>query len=242
MDIMSHPAYRKTGLFVKTATAFCDQFAEGEDSVLVYGFPGKYHYDIGEKYLRYEELDGGVTFLSEKTEILMRAKRAFRGRVDEVWSVDGEFDGLWERSRPEYPLAVIRDAAFLKWRFLDHPLRDYSLFTYRSTFKKRLLGYAAVGFENGIARLVDILMPPNRQQIGDLLGGLAETLFSRGIMRLETWLPKGHFVAQSLAEFGMRSEPEPLGIIPTAIFFELGPTHRWVSDNLYYTMADADLM
>ena len=242
MDIMSHPAYRKTGLFVKTGSAFCDLFTEGEDSVLVYGFPGKYHYDIGKKYLQYEELDGGVTFFSAETENLIREKRVFGGRVDEVSSVNGEFDRLWERSRVHYPLAVIRDAAFLRWRFLDHPLREYSLFTYRSPFKKKLLGYAAVGFENGIARLVDILMPPNRGKTGELLGGLAEILFSRGIMRLETWLPEGHFLAQTLAAIGMRSEPEPLGIIPTAIIFALGPTHRWVSDNLYYTMADADLV
>ena len=242
MDVMSHPAYRKTGLFVKTGTALCDLFAKNEDSVLVYGFPGKFHYDIGERYLRYQELVGGVMYFSERTETLKRSQRVFGIRVGEVSSVNGEFDRLWERCRPHYPMALIRDAAFLKWRFIDHPLRDYTIFACRSRFKDKLRGYAVVGFEDNVARLVDILIPPNQKMIGEFLGRLAETLFSRGITRLETWLPKGHFLAQSLGEFGVRNEPEPLGIIPTAIFFERGPTHRFVSDNLFYTMADADLV
>ena len=58
MDIMSHPDVRKTGLFIKAAEAFFDIFAVG-DSVLYYGIPGRYHFDIGAKYLDYSELEVG---------------------------------------------------------------------------------------------------------------------------------------------------------------------------------------
>ena len=36
--------------------------------------------------------------------------------------------------------------------------------------------------------------------------------------------------------------PEPLGIVPTARSFDVNLEIPWVSDNLYYTMADADLV
>ncbi|MFP4087436.1 MAG: GNAT family N-acetyltransferase, partial [Desulfobacteraceae bacterium] len=47
MDIMSHPDCRGSGLFVKTGAAFFDLFAGPERTLFYYGFPGKYHFDIG---------------------------------------------------------------------------------------------------------------------------------------------------------------------------------------------------
>jgi hypothetical protein len=89
---------------------------------------------------------------------------------------------------------------------------------------------------------VDCLVPADPRAAVDFLGQLAGGLEELGFDRLETWLPKSHFAAQAAVDAGLRPGPEPLGIIPTMVDFEKDPTTTWVSANLYYTMADADLM
>ena len=242
MDIMSHPDYRKTGLFVKTGIAFCDQFIEEADAALVYGFPGRYHFDIGRKYLRYAEIPSGVGWFSGQLKSIARARGFLGGRVEAVPEASRDFDGLWESVRDSYPLAVIRDAAFIGWRFSTHPLRKYTVFTYRAGITRRLRGYAVVGDDDGMARIVDCLVPEDPRGAVDCLGQLAGDLEELGFDRLETWLPTSHFAAQAAVDAGLRPGPEPLGIIPTMVDFNKDPTTNWVSDNLYYTMADADLM
>ena len=240
MDIMSHPDYRKTGLFVKSADAFFELFAGG-DSVLYYGIPSEYHFNIGNKYLHYSGLESGVSYLSCAPHQLRGARRVLGGVVDEVGSTDERFDRLWERQRRHYPLAVIRDAAFLRWRFLGHPEKSYSICTYRPRFARELLGYAVVGFDDETARLVDILMPPGQRQIADFLGRLAGIVADRGAARFETWMPAGHFLTAGAQAAGWVREKEPLGIVPTARSFDEELTIPWVSENLFYTMADSDL-
>jgi hypothetical protein len=149
---------------------------------------------------------------------------------------------LWESVRVSYPLAVIRDAAFIRWRFSTHPSRDYTIFTYRTALSKRLRGYAIVGDDGSTARLVDCLVPRDRRSGVDFFGRLSGALVQRGFDRLETWLPAEHFAAEAAAEAGLLRGPEPLGIIPTMVDYQQEPATAWVSDHLYYTMADADLM
>ncbi|MFV2073797.1 MAG: GNAT family N-acetyltransferase, partial [Thermoanaerobaculales bacterium] len=227
MDIMSHPEYRKTGLFVKSADAFFELFAGGE-SVLYYGIPSEYHFNIGNKYLHYSRLESGVSYLSCAPHQLRGARRVLGGVVDEAESIDERFDRLWERQRRHYPLAVVRDAAFLRWRFIAHPEKDYSIYTYRSRLARELRGYAVVGFEGETARLVDLLMPPGQRQMTDFLARLAELAADRGAARLETWLPGGHFLTAGVHSAGWVREEEPLGIVPTARSFDEKLTIPWV--------------
>ncbi|KPA11497.1 hypothetical protein MHK_008290 [Candidatus Magnetomorum sp. HK-1] len=49
-DIMSHPEYRKTGLFIHTVNAYFEFFGGEEEVGLMYGFPGKYHFDPEKQY------------------------------------------------------------------------------------------------------------------------------------------------------------------------------------------------
>lgn len=241
MDIMSHPDYRKTGLFVKAADAFFDHFAGG-DSVLYYGIPGRYHFDIGAKYLKYSELESGVAYLRGDTSFLARNPRVFGGRAERIDRATTKLDDVWSALQSHFPLAAIRDAAFVDWRFLQNPIRDYRVYLYRSGLSKRPQGYAAVGVEGDTARVVDILVPPDQVLITDFTGQIAADLGRKGIETVETWMPWSHFICRMLKDAGWKREPEPLGIVPTARSFDDRLTIPWASDNFFYTMADSDLM
>jgi hypothetical protein len=241
MDIMSHPDYRKTGLFVKAADAFFDHFAGG-DSVLYYGIPGRYHFDIGAKYLKYSELESGVVYLRGDTSVLARKPRVFGGRTERLDHATTKLDDVWSALQSHFPFAAIRDSAFADWRFFQNPLRDYRVYLCRSGISKRPEAYAAVGIEGDTARVVDILTPPDPVLTADFTGQIAADLGRNGIEMIETWMPGEHFICQMLKDAGWIRESEPLGIVPTARSFDGGLTIPWVSDNFFYTMADSDLM
>ena len=242
MDIMSDPECRGSGLFVKTGMGFFDLFAGPERTCFYYGFPGKYHFDIGKKYLEYTDLENGVSFLRAETGALAQNSRRPGGRIERIMDADDAFDGLWERCGKDYPLAVIRDSAFLRWRFFEHPLREYEVWGYRSCFRRGWKAYAVVALEGETARMVDILAPPSGKTISDFLARLGDRFSARGIREIETWLPEDHFLARFAVSAGFRGFQEPLGFIPTGRSFHPGLSLDWASQHLYYTMADGDLL
>ena len=96
MDIMSHPEVRKTGLFIKAAEVFFELFAGG-DSVLYYGIPGRYHFDIGAKYLAYSGLASGVACLEAATAGLAATRARAHGAAAELTQPGRELDRAWAR-------------------------------------------------------------------------------------------------------------------------------------------------
>jgi len=240
MDIMSHPEVRKTGLFIKAAEVFFDTFAGG-DSVLYYGIPGRYHFDIGAKYLQYSELESGVAYLRGPTGELACGSGLFRPSVQVLDHATPELDQIWGEVAGHYPLAAVRDAAFVNWRFFLNPQRDYLLYVLRTGIARRPRGYAVVGIENETARMVDVLVTPEPGMIAALSGRVAADLSDRGIDTIETWMPGRHFITEGLEAAGWSREKEPLGIVPTARSFDERLTIPWVAENFFYTMADSDL-
>ena len=238
MDIMSHPEYRKTGLFIKTAHAFFEIF--GKDILFVYGFPGKYHLDIGEKYLGYKALTKSVSYLSAQIDVLA-SRKAESGRIERIMDIDASFDRLWEKCQDNYPFSIIRNSDFVRWRFLNHPMKKYEIFGYRKDSDNGLSAYAVFSVEEEKARIADILAPFPEDLVGDFMNQTACELKGRGIERIETWLPENHFITKTLTSAGFINSPEPLGIFPTVRNFEKAPLLEWTSEHLFYTMADADL-
>jgi predicted acetyltransferase len=236
MDIMSHPDYRKTGLFIKTAQAYFEIY--GKSILFVYGFPGKYHLGIGEKYLGYEALTKPVAYLSAQTDVLACNKTG-SGKVERVGAVDASFNRIWERCEKDYPLSIIRNSAFVRWRFLQHPMEQYEIFAYRKD--SELVAYAVFALKGKIARMVDILAPPSEELITVFLNQTAQLLKNAGTEQVDTWLPENHFIAKSLVSADFIISAEPLGITATVRNFDKSPLSEWTSEHLFYTMADADL-
>jgi hypothetical protein len=59
--------------------------------------------------------------------------------ITQLFSVDQRFDSLWEQVPQNEIVIVIRDQAYLKWRFLSRPDARYILFA--ATPGSRLVGY-----------------------------------------------------------------------------------------------------
>jgi hypothetical protein len=240
-DIMSHPDYRGTGLFVRTCNAFMEFFGKSGGVDFLYGLPGRYHFDLGEKYLGYREVKGCLSFLNARTADLAYLKKELGGRLTRIRELGPSMDRLWAGCLGDYPLSVVRDASFLQWRFGVHPLNDYEIWGYQSWLKRGIQAYAVLHTEGDTAQLVDVLAPSSSKLIRDFLGRIGLNLAKRGIETLKTWLPATHFVTAAAISSGFELAREPLGVILTVRLFDHSPSLGWLADNMFFTMADGDL-
>ncbi len=243
MDIMTHPRVRKSGLFVKFAYQFCD-FVEAysPEPIFFYGFPGSYHLSVGIKYLKYEVCTNKVIFLKYPLK-----KIDFKYKYDQDiklrWLGNEDlalFDQLWNGCKASYPLSVVRDSIFVKWRFLDHPRNAYHIMGAMDELGA-LLGYMVFVREADVIRMVDILVPDSAITVEHIFFRLVEKLMEERIETIETWLPESHFISRHLICFGFENHPEPIGFTSTVRRLSPNLTLEWISKNLFYTMADADL-
>jgi len=92
--------------------------------------------------------------------------------IVEVGSFDDSFAVFWDRIQHRFPVMVVRDPAYLNWRFSDAPTREYMTFVARSDGKIRgfaVLRVAALGgFSAGL--IVDLVVETSAE--GRLAGRL----------------------------------------------------------------------
>ncbi|MBF0413309.1 MAG: GNAT family N-acetyltransferase [Desulfamplus sp.] len=269
-DIMSHPDYRGSGLFIHTANAYFDTFGSVDDICIMYGFPGKFHFDIGAKYLQYSPLGSGAAFFKAESENIKKFKQIVSGTIALFPASDPCFDYIWKNLSTIYPLSVVRDSAYMAWRYFKHPVRKYEVWCYKGLFHKEWQAFVviqikdevvtieseAISKQDGITQtndktnfrrtaqkavIVDMLMPDSEPVFRDFMGSVASMLIKRGIKTVETWISDNHFLCSLFSKYGFEKAEEPIGIIPTVRLFENTFDINWVNQNFYYTMGDGDL-
>jgi hypothetical protein len=93
---------------------------------------------------------------------------------------DARFDQLWQRARGEFGIACRRDAAFLRWRFLQQPGQRATIAAVIDRKRDELCAYAVVSGGRGeMAELADVF-GTSVAAIGNLLTLLAPALYLRG--------------------------------------------------------------
>ena len=249
VDSMSHPGYRghmrgRNGLFVLTTKKFFEQFGHKDDLIFIYGFPGERHFRLGSILLNYTRLTKPLLYFAWPSGYLKRRLRLFKGSVRLIEGQDWRLDGFARRMAQYYPFAVLRDSRFMNWRYDLHPLFSYQIFSYGSILGKKMNGYMVVRYEENVATIVDMVISPKNGDMPDFLEKVCGEIKERGINLVRTWLPKGHFLANALISSGITPDNEPFGIIPAAVEkdFDPGLSHKRAMEELFYTMADGDLV
>jgi hypothetical protein len=85
---------------------------------------------------------------------------------------DQRFDELWKRNSHRYPILTVRDSSFLRWRYRDCPLRQYTTIGLLSTDRSRLRGYLIYFVEDRQATCADLFA-----ESADTLCGLISKWF-----------------------------------------------------------------
>jgi hypothetical protein len=68
-----------------------------------------------------------------------RMKKGTGVEVEEVRKLDERFDSFWQEALSLFPIMGLRDDAFMNWRYLQHPTRNYIL--YRAMKAGEMRGY-----------------------------------------------------------------------------------------------------
>ncbi|HED64645.1 MAG TPA: GNAT family N-acetyltransferase [Planctomycetes bacterium] len=172
VDAMVHPEHRRglrrPGLYVATARPFFATFRGPGRDVLHYGWPVEPAWRIGKTFLNYEIVRTQTVLFAKPPE----ADQRMPDRVEEIARFDDDVTALYGRCAKDWGLSVVRDPAYLNWRFFDHPRFCYRVLGLRHP-SGELRAYAifrCADFPHPNCGLViDWLVEPNDIEAGELL-------------------------------------------------------------------------
>jgi hypothetical protein len=128
-------------------------------------------------------------------------------------------------------LSLIRDKAFLNWRYASNPLHTYQLLgVYLSDDMK---GWLVLKEKREEVLVVDMLIDGNL--LGNALKALQKQIpgFKKKVFRL--WLPPS--LRGTVKGFSREKTP----VVVTNMVWKLPFSTDLVKENLYYTMGDVDI-
>lgn len=137
IDSFVHPEHRRglkrPGLFVQTALLMLDEFCGPDKDLVTYGWPIEEAWRMGKRFLRYELVRSQVMLSRSVGE----GGSELPSGVEIVERYDDEVRELWERASAPWGASIIRDAAYLNWRFTDNPRHEYTKVAVRKNGRLR---------------------------------------------------------------------------------------------------------
>ena len=246
-DTMTRPEVRniglgKTGLLARVADHFYAKFCEGVP--FTYGFNTGNIRKLGIRYLGYTYISPVTYWVRDSLKSLPKGslfKRLLSGfTVEEVSSVDGEWDAFFSRVCAPYRFLVRRDAAYVRWRYLDCPDRVHRIFSVRR--RGRLIGWGVVVQRGEKLIWGDALFDRRYPEfLSYFLGTLTRDYFPEAAT-IEGWFSRHpEWWSGLLERSGFAVVPEPNDLTPGFVIFGDGSMKAKLEEDLYYTWGDSDL-
>lgn len=241
---------KREGLFLTLAREWFARFGRPDADRIVYGFPNPIAYRIGTKQLDYRPVHTPVVSLVRDFDDAwveyLGGMGADAMEVEELEAVPADAGALFDamRTTPS-PLRLVarRDAAYLKWRYLDCPTFRYRLLAARTKGTRELRGLLFLRtewFDKPLAPLVDWVIRGDDQPAFAALAQAAARLARKaGKTRLETWVPPWSSHWQTLSTIGFAPDPSRFNLC-IRVF---GPAFddSWAKQHWFFTMGDSDV-
>ncbi|MCP5195257.1 MAG: GNAT family N-acetyltransferase [Gammaproteobacteria bacterium] len=228
-DVMVHPAARGhlggRNLFARLFKELGDRLAGRWPDAFGYGFPGRRPFRLGEYIRAYGRVEQALAM--HRTARSKRLSPIYTRPL--TWD-DPRLDRLWARLAPGFGLALIRDRAFLTWRYATNPFHTYDLLGFQVA--GWLLGWAVVRWAEDRLRVIDLLVP--RRCLEPALRALDHLAAVGGVDDVEIWLPSSWRAAIS-------GRLEPTEVVVGNMIWRLPIPTTEVRETLYYTMGDLDI-
>jgi len=237
---------RQQRLFVKTVLFFFSRFATPSCMPILYGFPGDRALRLGRSKLGYEHYRPVRAWQRPLRGTGWAWPTRSRGRAEARFRLCHEpepdaVDELWRRCATRYPVAIVRDAAWLERRFFSHPETRYRYFGLRE--EGMLRAWAIVRLEGANARWVDLLWDGEDPEVLTALQEhLARFARRRRARRFEFWVGGDASTEALLEALGWTSGEGPP--LPHLAVRSFAPEvdGAWLLEHFYYTLADTDLV
>lgn len=246
-DTMTSPAVRHVGrgptsILGRTAAHFYSEFCDGKVAYN-YGFNVANIQKFSMRFLRSDRVES-VPYRVRDLERnplrpLTRAERWARGfRLEEVRSVDGEWDELFDRVARDFGFLVRRDSTYVRWRYLECPDVRYIVIAIRQW--RRLAGWSVFRVNDGVLLWGDALFDYRvHDAAAVLLRHMAPEL---GARRIAGWFPtRPRWFERVLRDLQLESAPEPQDLGLMCVPFVQADATAQMRERLYYTLGDSDL-
>ena len=241
VDSMVHPEHRSglknPGLFVRTAEAFFDRF--GDMDAVHYGWPVERALRVGRRFLEYRVVREELALVRE----LGGESEGPPEGVVELEDPGPEVLALWERCSKGWEASAVRDADYLRWRFLENPRRSYTVLAAPEA-DGSLAGLCVVGLDEmhseGARALVDWLVPAGSEEVARSLEAAAcARARAAGGAHLVASLPPWSADFLAFQERGWKVQATPYSLCARS--FDRRIDHDLLSRGWWLTLADGDL-
>lgn len=235
------PEYQGKGLIKFVADRLFKEAVE-KKIFFSYGFPNVLAYELHKKFFNYHDV-AQIYTMERQSSLPQQGKDSpSPGSLDfkPIARFDNLSDRLWEKARDSHKISVIRDSAFLNWRYLERPDQKYQAFgAYEGG---SLVGYAVLKLyrDDRILKghIVDILSLPKREDIALFLVEQAVDFFSRNKTDIESaWVTGSELYNRILGQKGFKP------VRPRPLICRLNIDEAWQKkvldgENWYFTMGD----
>ncbi|MBF0538066.1 MAG: GNAT family N-acetyltransferase [Nitrospirae bacterium] len=187
-DVMTHPAYRaRTFSLRPPVMRAAETFYRQQEMDFAFGFPS-------ERHARLHCLVMGasrrmLTLYQKRLTIQDVNIHKMPLRVYTRWDGirDKELDVLWQKCRGLYPLSIVKDARYLRWRYQQHPTRKYQIVAWRGFFATGIKALAVVSIVKDRMNLLDFMVP-NNSTIDAFLDLLDTLAVGQNVSTIDVWL------------------------------------------------------
>lgn len=211
-------------LYTQMIRQFFDRLSSQFPNALAYGFPGERPFKLG----RYAGVYGCIEIAQE---IQLSPEGASRWtRVKPVPLVSADLDKIWHRLKGQYDLCLVRDSAYVRWRYAEHPTRNYERVSLTSWGE--VFGWAILQRQADKTQIIDVFC--DRKRLPDLLACLSLWIQKQDKPPAVIWLPRAHS-----GQIRGKTDATPVYSTNMVRGFLL-PTEA-VRKELYYTMGDLDI-
>jgi hypothetical protein len=194
--------------------------------VFCYGFPGRRPFLLGKRVGVYEEVEGALDCVKYSRPSLLNPYKIKPLRWD-----DRRLNDIWSSLSKDFPLAVIRDRDYLRWRYAGNPFFSYELLG--GFLFGRLKGWLVIKDSGEEVFVVDQLIEKNR--CGNILTAFQKYLLPRGKKAFRMWVSEDW--RRNIKDCRLEKTP----VVVTNMVWKLPYTTCVVRKNLYYTMGDTDI-
>ena len=247
VDLMVHPEHRRglggQHLHRDVAEAFFARYGDAGGDLMHFGWPIAPARRFGERFLSYQFVREELCLVRDVPAVVSDSPlTAVQLTAADVAAAPEQVQWLWDRCAGGWGLSAIRDAAWLCWRFLDHPEVRYRVIGVRDAGILR--GLAVVRetpwhWEGALA-VCDWLVPDGEPEVArELESAILHTAHDLGLLRAVILLPPFAPASSSLQSVGWTAQPAPYQWMIRS--FDRRLDARWVHRHGWFTLADTDL-
>ncbi|HUR81673.1 MAG TPA: GNAT family N-acetyltransferase [Thermoanaerobaculia bacterium] len=227
-----------TSIIGRTALDFYARFCEGRIA-FNYGFNAGNIQKISLRYLRSDRVEPVTYRVAPRPHGIGRYARWLRGfQLEIVRETTPEWDALFARCADAYRFLVRRDAAYVRWRYLECPDTKYHVIAIRKW--RRLVGWIVFRIRDDRFAWGDALFDPNDLEAMEV--ALRHVVPAYPVAAIEAWFPpRPVFFDEALRRLGFVTRPEPQDLSVMCVPFTWTDVVEKMRADLFYAWGDSDL-